>query len=291
LPFTDLYFPSNDLAANLPQMTAPTQILIPPPLKPWLKAAWVYDQENIASRNGSLTFFADGCPGILFYGAPGGLSVSGSSLSSFLVYGQTIKPVTLQATQHAPVIAVSFHSHVLPMLFRVDAFEITDKCLELQLLPAVPRISLNELWRNNQCLQQQIATIFAYLHALIAGKTVKEDAGLAYAASTILKSKGNVSLKKIQQELNCTERTLERRFKQFIGVSPTLFTTVSRFHASFQQMLSSGFQRLSDIAYENGYADQSHFIRQFKTFTGHTPLAFYRQHSETAGSSTLLQVN
>jgi len=35
--------------------------------------------------------------------------------------------------------------------------------------------------------------------------------------------------------------------------------------------------KLSDVAYENGYADQSHFIRSFREFTGYTPSQYQQQ--------------
>jgi AraC-like DNA-binding protein len=34
---------------------------------------------------------------------------------------------------------------------------------------------------------------------------------------------------------------------------------------------------LSDIAFENGYADQSHFIRAFQEFAGFTPNQYQKQ--------------
>ncbi len=40
---------------------------------------------------------------------------------------------------------------------------------------------------------------------------------------------------------------------------------------------------ISDIAYANGYADQSHFIRNFKKFTRLSPLEFQRQAEGRSG--------
>jgi AraC-like DNA-binding protein len=37
-----------------------------------------------------------------------------------------------------------------------------------------------------------------------------------------------------------------------------------------------GFNNLTDIAYDNGFADQSHFIRSFKEFTQITPNDYLR---------------
>jgi AraC-like DNA-binding protein len=46
------------------------------------------------------------------------------------------------------------------------------------------------------------------------------------------------------------------------------------------QMRSNRYDKLSDLAYENDYADQAHFIRVFKEFTGFSPLEFKKQSNE-----------
>jgi AraC-like DNA-binding protein len=79
-----------------------------------------------------------------------------------------------------------------------------------------------------------------------------------------------------------SERTLERRFKQSIGISAKLFSRICRFQESLNQLRKNKYDKLSDIAYENGYADQSHFIRSFKEFTGVSPFDYRKQLKEVA---------
>jgi AraC-like DNA-binding protein len=50
-----------------------------------------------------------------------------------------------------------------------------------------------------------------------------------------------------------------------------LFARICRFQASLNQIRNNDYCRLSDIAYENEYADQSHLIRAFKEFAGISP--------------------
>ena len=55
-----------------------------------------------------------------------------------------------------------------------------------------------------------------------------------------------------------------------VGITPTAFFSVYRFNKSLGLVLSSG-HRLTSIAYDCGYYDQAHFIKEFKKFTGITP--------------------
>lgn len=59
-----------------------------------------------------------------------------------------------------------------------------------------------------------------------------------------------------------------------IGISPKLFARISRFQESLYQLRAGKYDKLSDVAYENEYFDQSYFIRVFKEFTGFSPLQF-----------------
>jgi transcriptional regulator GlxA family with amidase domain len=66
------------------------------------------------------------------------------------------------------------------------------------------------------------------------------------------------------------ERHLERLFKQYIGLSPKFFTRIIRFSTIFQ-LIEQQDPSWAGLAYETGYFDQSHFIRNFKAFTGEDP--------------------
>ena len=68
-----------------------------------------------------------------------------------------------------------------------------------------------------------------------------------------------------------SERTFQRLFESNVGISPKMFSRICQFHSAFQQLDEGRFTKLSDIAYQNGYADQSHMIRTFKEFTNVSP--------------------
>ena len=90
----------------------------------------------------------------------------------------------------------------------------------------------------------------------------------------IISSKGQEDINTISKKFNASKRTLERRFFSETGLSPKQFAKIIQFSSSMDQLTTKDFSKLTDIVYENGYADQSHFIRVFKSFTGKTPKAF-----------------
>lgn len=86
-----------------------------------------------------------------------------------------------------------------------------------------------------------------------------------------------VQLSEFCKQNNICIRKLERMFNKYIGVSANTYNTLNRFHSSVNQILLSDYSKLSDLAYDNGYFDQMHFIKDFKRYAGDTPKNFAQQ--------------
>jgi AraC-like DNA-binding protein len=84
-------------------------------------------------------------------------------------------------------------------------------------------------------------------------------------------SAGTIKVRDLLKELPVSERQFERRFGRAVGVSAKFYLRIVRFEEAVRRMRTGGFRRLSDIAYDLGYSDQSHFINDIRTLTGYTP--------------------
>jgi AraC-like DNA-binding protein len=102
------------------------------------------------------------------------------------------------------------------------------------------------------------------------------------AIEKIKKDNSETTLTKIQSSLNLSERSLERIFNSNVGVSPKLFFRINRFQATLNCIRKNSFSHLTKVAYEYSYADQSHFIREFKEFAGINPKQYLLQTNEQA---------
>jgi transcriptional regulator GlxA family with amidase domain len=69
-------------------------------------------------------------------------------------------------------------------------------------------------------------------------------------------------------------RQFERQFLERIGTSPTTFIRQARFAKALRLKRTHPALNWSSIAYECGYFDQMHLIRDFKQFTSATPTSF-----------------
>lgn len=67
-----------------------------------------------------------------------------------------------------------------------------------------------------------------------------------------------------------SRRQFGRLFSSHVGMSPKEYARVVRFQKSLW-LMQNGRGADAAMAYDCGYADQSHFIREFKAFSGRTP--------------------
>ena len=70
-------------------------------------------------------------------------------------------------------------------------------------------------------------------------------------------------------------------FKKYVGLTPKQYQRILRFNDIFAQMQNDQFLSWSDIAYSCGYSDQSHFIREFRNFSGFSPESFLKAEYDT----------
>lgn len=70
------------------------------------------------------------------------------------------------------------------------------------------------------------------------------------------------------------KKQFNRIFSEYIGTNPKEFSRIIRFQRALDILENDGQISLTALAYQCGYFDQSHMIKEFKTFSGYTPSEF-----------------
>jgi AraC-like DNA-binding protein len=251
----------------------------PPSISAYVNSIFVMEDCQLQDDVG-LPLIANGYPGIVFQTSDSTVINSENKKSeSLTLYGQTVKPIKLYTPGRLTLIAYFLYPSVLKSLSRFSAVELTDISIDLNQLKAAREINLKEQLINTVSLSARLQLLNAYVLKLSEASHTGTDRALHFATQTIRKSNGVVSLQKVRDELQLSERTFRRLFDFHVGVSPKMFSRICQFNAAFQQLSQNDFSRLGDIAYDNGYADQSHLIRAFKEFTTCSPGAYLKNMS------------
>ena len=100
------------------------------------------------------------------------------------------------------------------------------------------------------------------------------------AAELIRRAPSTLKIEELAGLVNIGQRQLERSFKQRIGVTPKQYQRMQRLNRVNRLLLQGRRMDLTEIAYACGFADQSHFIREFRLFTGERPNRFLRERDQ-----------
>ncbi len=92
--------------------------------------------------------------------------------------------------------------------------------------------------------------------------------------------RGMLSSRTLAEKLNYSERNVRRIFKRELGVSPKELLGIIRFQHVLQDLYRGTRSHFTDIALENGFYDQPHFINTFKRYYGLTPKEVFQRNKE-----------
>lgn len=72
-------------------------------------------------------------------------------------------------------------------------------------------------------------------------------------------------------------KTFMRNILRYTGYTPKILRSIRRFQNAGNQLVYQNPNQLSRVAYDNDFADQAHFIREFRKFTGVPPRIFQQE--------------
>ena len=191
--------------------------------------------------------------------------------------GQTVEPITLDVNGAFKLICIRLYPFAVRILLGVEAKVLKDDCYDLRLIENVDTQYTLEKLEQLEDWEDIIEVLADYFNELLKNASVNPDYRIKLAINLILKANGAISIKELRDRLCVTERTLERQFLKEIGVTAKQFSKIIQFRSAMNQMTETDYVNLTEIGYDNCFADQSHFIRSFKRYTGKTPKKFLQQ--------------
>jgi len=191
------------------------------------------------------------------------------------LFGRSTTADSWTINDNTTIIAYFFKPFALSTVFNVPAKKLIEDPVDLSIWNAHKTNALRTQLVYTLFTQQKIEVLDNLLiHQLQQNN--KECEIIKYATDEIMCDPGTEILSTILNKLDLNERTFQRTFKKYVGITPSQYRRICQFQVSFEQLRGKEFNKLTDIAYDNGFADQSHFIRSFKEFTQITPNDYLR---------------
>ena len=253
------------------------KILPSAPLSNYISCFWLIEDcyNNVLDIS-----FPDGCIELVF---SVGLEVDRTELNGSKrpghwaeIIGQLTRPYQIRVNGTGKVFGVRFYPHTFGHFFPEVISELNDHSVQASYLlgNGIDTVVENCLHENRitdaiNIIQQNL------IKKLKNNKTADGTSNkiIGHAVTCILKNTPTADLHTIAQECGISIRTLQRKFRESVGVSPKHFARIMRFQQSLFY-LQKGSESITTISYNLGFFDQAHFIHEFKTFSGLTPSGF-----------------
>ncbi len=182
-----------------------------------------------------------------------------------LYVGPFTKPKNIPMFNNCDYFCVWFRPGLMPRVADVAPGDLVDGWADL---PKVLGTDIDELGeqlsRANGLDAKRRFMEYFFRKAGLA--SVAQEGIYRGAAELVESSRGMIRVEELADALGTTTRTLERMFREHAGMPPKKFIRLVRFQNVLSQLRAGGAKtNLADLACEWGYADQSHFIRDFKS--------------------------
>jgi AraC-like DNA-binding protein len=115
---------------------------------------------------------------------------------------------------------------------------------------------------------------FAILDSVLAARLAagrEPSAEIVRAWHRLTETGGCLDIGTLASEIGWSRKHLIARFREQIGMPPKLVARILRFNRVTRLLERDTGERWAEIAYECGYYDQAHLIRDFREFAGSTP--------------------
>jgi len=176
------------------------------------------------------------------------------------------------------MIAVSFYPHGACNFFHFPMSEAENRDISLDNLIGRKAEIIGQQLYEAPSLSERIKIIESFLLKQFSEVRAEDLKIVCKAVSLINQNRGQLQSANLSGLLAITSKSLERKFISLVGKSPKQFSKIVRFQSIIDTVSKGHCENFTQIALEYGYYDQAHFNKDFKSFSGLTPLDFFRNY-------------
>jgi len=252
-------------------------------LKPYVRCFWVFEHDlSVDEPEYIYRSVADGCAEIVFHYKGIFDDVSDNNGGNAVNYRSGLHSQTSQYSRFITrddfgIFGAYIYPYAIPQLFGLPADETTNSQVDLQTLFGEDGKFLEEQIMTANDNVERANILGAFLEKQLLKSCLLEKSMMVAVRHVIHDiTGGNVS--DLASKFSLSTRQFDRKFKAYSGFGPKMYMRLTRLQRALKQYGSD--KSLTQVAYECGYYDQSHFIHDVKAFTGYHPGYYFSGKAE-----------
>ncbi|MDC6363760.1 MULTISPECIES: helix-turn-helix domain-containing protein [Flavobacteriaceae] len=247
---------------------------------------------SLVSENITDLVLPDGTFGIWFMDSKDSVkrNLSTSTIPKTLkkssLFGQKTKAVNyFYSPGSTQSFGIKINPEGLPLFLDAGSKEIKNSHVGLDCLSNKALMELEAKVFEKSIVQDKIKTVEDFMLERIVNLNSKVDYVLfSQIVKYIRYKRGAIRLNQLAEHFNISYKKIERLFQFYLGMAPKVYIRIIRFNSCIHLKNELGQLNLTQLGNEVGFFDQSHFIREFKSFSSLTPKDFFSKEMSSSES-------
>ncbi len=160
--------------------------------------------------------------------------------------------------------------------FNLPVSELNNSTIETDILWNIDIHYIRDEILEKKSIEDKFAVLEQ--HFMKKGKNRFEpNIFIDYALKQLQHSPQVWTIERLAAKTGFSQKHLISLFKKYVGLSPKQFARIARFQKVIAELEQQQSVEWTSIAYDCGYFDQAHFIKEFKAFSGINPSSYLVQ--------------
>jgi AraC-like DNA-binding protein len=242
----------------------------PQHLRGLVRYFWNYESNASDHMPAVHTAMADCCPELIFqYG--GGFH----EYNNYITYLRAPRSASreLHLQEKMGLFAIRFYPHAIHQLLGIPNSELVNRSFEFTHIFGNRYAVINQQILDAPTVEGKIKVACDFLTELTQAR---DKNPIDLCIRLMLLNEGNIPLDTLRSYTGLSVKQFERRFKATSGFPPKYYSRITRFQATKRKYATGKFRTLAELSHACDYYDQSHFIREFKEFSGMQANQFFK---------------
>lgn len=186
--------------------------------------------------------------------------------------GQAISPSRLMSSaRKVDLIALNFSATGLYRLTGMPLHQFTDKIIDAEDIFGKQIGFLYEQILDRRYTNRSQELINAFLRKQLSRSRWSPKPCIEHALTVMHHDLPGLTMRSLQKQTYTSAKTLERAFKNELGMTPKMYHRLLRFNKTRDYINTIMTRDWWDVVTRFGYYDHSHLISEFQRFSGKTP--------------------
>tara|TARA_R110002072_G_scaffold64_13_gene490 strand:- start:26774 stop:27640 length:867 start_codon:yes stop_codon:yes gene_type:complete len=184
--------------------------------------------------------------------------------------------ISISAHEDSEMFVIQFKPGGAARLLPGDVSQFTNRVLSVEAVLGTNLGNATLKLRDSLLQAANPAAKFDHAQTFLAEHTRTQDAADAIVADIVLAiiENSTTQLKNIIGDCGYSQKQIIHHFKTRVGLTPKAFQRIVRFNEILPKIMEQQSVSWNKISIECDYFDQSHFIKEFKNFSGYSPRDF-----------------